>query len=193
MERPASLRPTFEGLGVEALGDFADRPLRQWGPLPRLLLCEPGDSCASPPSKRLLLAPKMYNTRAKVANGHPWVSGLSSPTFKLPNSTHWSYSTNCRDGHVLESLFRVTPAPLPQGSAGASDRLLNPQATTIDREARPGASTLLGAMRQGIGVSRHCLFSRRAVIFSQAPTPTFRTQEEPAREMQKEEGEKETR
>ena len=69
MERPASLRPTFEGLGVEALGDFADRPLRQWGPLPRLLLCEPGDSCASPPSKRLLLAPKMYNSRAKVASG----------------------------------------------------------------------------------------------------------------------------
>ena len=69
MRQPAYLRLIFEGLGVEALGDFADRPLRQWVPLPRLLLCEPGDSCASPPSKRLLLAPKMYNSRAKVASG----------------------------------------------------------------------------------------------------------------------------
>ncbi len=31
LRRPAYLRPTFEGLGVEALGDFADRSLRAWG------------------------------------------------------------------------------------------------------------------------------------------------------------------
>jgi len=31
LRHPAYLRAFFEGLGVEALGEFAERSLRQWG------------------------------------------------------------------------------------------------------------------------------------------------------------------